>query len=62
MCDCPFCTQTQSSCETNARLHLSNVAVTAQETNGGIVGVDGVSCGAADVTPNCNEGVSGDYT
>jgi len=41
-------------------MHLSNVAVTAQETNGGIAGVDRVHCGVADVVSNLNEGVSGD--
>jgi len=55
MCECPFCTQIQSSSE-----HLSNVAVTAQETNGRFAGVDRVYCGVADVISNLNEGVSGD--
>ena len=64
MCDCPFCTQTHSSYETNTRLHLSNVgaAVTVQDTNSGNAGVDRVSYGAADVASSCNEGVSGDNT
>ena len=62
MCDCPFCTQTHSPYETNTRLHLSNVAaaVTAEDTNGGIAGVNRVPLGVGDVLPNCNEGVSGD--
>jgi len=62
MCGCPFCTQAQSSCNINNCLHLSNVAITAQDTNGGIAGVNRVPLGVGDVLPNFNEGVSGAKT
>jgi len=52
--------QARSPCETNPGFHLSKVAVTAQDTNGGIVGAVRGCSGAADVVPNWNEGVSGD--